>query len=520
MATNVLMPKWGLSMQEGTVLCWLKRQGESVEKGEELVEVESEKASNFVEAPASGILARVLVPEGAAVPVTTVIAVIAAPDEEVADLVAERVPPAASGSEREPLAASASEREPLAASGSERERRVDVPASRANRSRIAPDALAPRPSGDRTERRRVPASPAARRLAEKHRLDLSSIRGTGPDGIVVVEDVEAALGTARSSRRRETSGAGPAGTLASSATTGSKLPAAPVTKVAFYSDSHRLDGVLYLPTDRPQETALPAVVFCLGFTYTKELLVPEMARRLSAEGFAALIFDYRGFGASEGPRGRLFPREQVADVRAAVTYLAQRPEVDANRIGLVGLSLGGSHAIYAAGIDERIRSVAAISAPGNCRRWLQGTRAYWEWLEFLARVDADRAARVLGQKGEQVDAWDIVSPDPASRAFLEGLYGEFPATRTTLSLHSATALLEYACEDVVDRIAPRTLLLVHGEDDRLVPPDEARQVHEKARDPRQLVLLAGTGHFDWAMPGDARFDQVIDAVRASLACSL
>src|SRR5262249_43924033 len=83
MATKVLMPKWGMSMQEGLVCSWLKKEGDAVAQGEPIVEVESSKATNLVEAPASGVLARILVPEGKTVPITTAIAVIAAPGEEI-----------------------------------------------------------------------------------------------------------------------------------------------------------------------------------------------------------------------------------------------------------------------------------------------------------------------------------------------------------------------------------------------------------------------------------------------------
>ncbi|HBY98521.1 MAG TPA: biotin attachment protein, partial [Chloroflexi bacterium] len=82
MATEVIMPKWGLSMQEGVIGRWLKQEGDRVENGEPLLEVETEKISNVVEAPASGILARILYEAGAVVPITQVIALIAAPGEE------------------------------------------------------------------------------------------------------------------------------------------------------------------------------------------------------------------------------------------------------------------------------------------------------------------------------------------------------------------------------------------------------------------------------------------------------
>src|SRR5919201_3364361 len=75
------MPKWGLSMQQGLIGRWLKQEGDAVEKGEPLLEVETEKITNLVESPASGVLARVLFPAGSTVPVTQPIALIAEPGE-------------------------------------------------------------------------------------------------------------------------------------------------------------------------------------------------------------------------------------------------------------------------------------------------------------------------------------------------------------------------------------------------------------------------------------------------------
>ena len=85
MATEVVMPKWGMTMKEGVILRWLKEEGEVVSKGDPIAEVESEKAVNFVESSTSGVLKQVLVKEGATVPVSTRIAWIAASDEELPD---------------------------------------------------------------------------------------------------------------------------------------------------------------------------------------------------------------------------------------------------------------------------------------------------------------------------------------------------------------------------------------------------------------------------------------------------
>ena len=87
MAVEVIIPKWGLTMEEGLIAQWLKQEGEHVEKGEPILEVETDKIINEVEAPESGILARILYPAGSTVPVSQVIAIITVPGEPVPEIV-------------------------------------------------------------------------------------------------------------------------------------------------------------------------------------------------------------------------------------------------------------------------------------------------------------------------------------------------------------------------------------------------------------------------------------------------
>jgi len=137
MVTKVVMPRLSLTMKEGTVGTWYKKEGDSVEKGEPLVEVFSEKATYDLEAPAFGVLRKILVQEGVDAPVNAVLAVITAPDEVVSEAeISAEIPKAVEGVEK-----------------------------------------------------RVLASPAAKRLAKEHRLDLSLVKGSGPEGRIVEEDV-------------------------------------------------------------------------------------------------------------------------------------------------------------------------------------------------------------------------------------------------------------------------------------------------------------------------------------------
>ena len=164
MAEVISMPKLGFDMAEGTLVRWVVGEGESIEKGQVLAEIETDKATVEVESSASGVVNRHLVEEGTVVPIGTAIAVVAAPGEEVKDL---------------PELAQTSEK-PTEEGPAETE-------SSAEASTPATEAVT-EPSDGRTK-----ASPLARRMAEENGLDLAAINGSGPEGRVVKRDVEEAL---------------------------------------------------------------------------------------------------------------------------------------------------------------------------------------------------------------------------------------------------------------------------------------------------------------------------------------
>ncbi|PYV31101.1 MAG: hypothetical protein DMG22_18135 [Acidobacteria bacterium] len=186
MAARVLMPKGSDTMTEGKVLKWLKKQGDSVADGDALVEIETDKVNMEVEAMASGVLRKILVNEGAMVPVGELLAVIGKPDEDVSSLLASSAPSKAS-----PAAPSPRKGPPVAA-----------PAT----------AEAPPPPPPKTPvGGRVLASPLARRMAKDAGVEISRLAGTGPGGRIIRRDVEGA-GTAAPPRgvpRREPPLTGP-----------------------------------------------------------------------------------------------------------------------------------------------------------------------------------------------------------------------------------------------------------------------------------------------------------------------
>jgi len=271
--------------------------------------------------------------------------------------------------------------------------------------------------------------------------------------------------------------------------------------VTYYSRGVKISGVLYLPDGAGAGQRLAGIVLCHGFTGIKELILPDYARRFAAAGYAALAFDYRGFGESEGERGRLIPYEQVIDIRNSITFMETLDEVDPERIGLWGTSYGAANVIYTAGVDPRPRCVVAQVGFGDGGRGLS-TRSPEEVAPVMEMLRNERRQRVLTGKSTMVDPLLILS-DPDSVAFFNEAMKELPQIKTEITLETAEATLEYRPEEVVHRIAPRALLLIAAEHDVPTPPDEFRSVYAKAGEPKKLVVIEGIRHYDIYRPGPA-----------------
>jgi pyruvate dehydrogenase E2 component (dihydrolipoamide acetyltransferase) len=172
MATEIKLPRLGQGMESGTIVKWLKSEGDAVEKGEPLYELDTDKVTQEVEADASGVLLKIAVQEGE-VPVGRTVAVIGEQGEEVA--VEADASPAKEEQQTE---------------GSRGPARDDE----RERGRQASAEVEQPPSGDGATRTngRTKASPLARRIARERGVDLTQLRGTGPEGRIVAEDVERA----------------------------------------------------------------------------------------------------------------------------------------------------------------------------------------------------------------------------------------------------------------------------------------------------------------------------------------
>lgn len=279
--------------------------------------------------------------------------------------------------------------------------------------------------------------------------------------------------------------------------------------VTFYSEGVKLVGDVYYPAELRPGDKRAGIVLCHGYTGVKDLYLPDNARVLNAAGYVVLTFDYKGWGESEGSRSRLAPYSRVADVQAALTYLGTCPEVDAQRLGIYGTSYGGATVVWVGAIDPRVQCIVSVVGIGHGARWMRSVRRPDEWYDLLERSQQDRIQRALEGKSAFVERSDILLPDRQSAELAAAARRNNPAAVNTIPLEYIDDTMQFHPEWVVDKIAPRPVLFITTDNDRLVPPEESRHLYERAGEPKKLVVLHGYGHYE--VYNEPAFSEVMQA---------
>ncbi|MCP5060161.1 MAG: alpha/beta hydrolase [bacterium] len=268
------------------------------------------------------------------------------------------------------------------------------------------------------------------------------------------------------------------------------------------SRGSRCHGWLYHPERPGAQDGSPAIVMAHGFSAVKEMFLDRFAESFRAAGFAVLVFDFRFLGASPGePRGQIFPTEQHEDYRNAISWLAGRPEIDAERIGAWGSSFSGGHVLQLAAFDRRIKAaVAQVPALGIWRQavrsaGVEGLRA------LLGLLTLDRVARypdgavnyipVVGPPGSPA----VLGTPDAYAWFLKQGDSIAPSWQNAVTIESVERMIEYDPAAAIELIAPTPLRMIVAEQDSLISIEEVEAAFARAGEPADLVRLA-CGHFD------------------------
>jgi uncharacterized protein len=278
--------------------------------------------------------------------------------------------------------------------------------------------------------------------------------------------------------------------------------------VSFYSEGTKLAGDLFLPAGLRSGDKRPGILLCHGYTGVRNLYLPDTASELTRAGYVVLTFDYKGWGDSEGPKSRLSPYGRVIDSQAALTFLGAQPMVDPGRLGIYGTSYGGATVVWTAAVDPRVKAVVSVVGIGHGRRWMRSVRRPDEFADLLKRSEEDRIRRVMTGQSSFVDRGEVLLPDRQSAELAAAARRGNPGAVSEIPLEFIDDTLGFHPEWIVDKIAPRPVLFITTDDDRLVPPDESESLYAKAGEPKKLIVLKGWGHYE-VYAGEA-FRQVIE----------
>ena len=272
-------------------------------------------------------------------------------------------------------------------------------------------------------------------------------------------------------------------------------------RISYYSDGLKLSGILSAPDNSREGTRFPAVLLVPGFMSTADAFFPGFADELNAGGFVALTMDFRGFGESEGVRGEVIPYLQIYDASNAISFLQSRPEVNPDKIAILGVSLGGGEVCYIAARDRRVKAVASMVMVGEGERRMRRFRTEQQWQTLMQKVREDRINRVLTGKSkdfhgflnEGTDSVLIMPPDLSSSLKDAEQVEKEKGNRTTLA--TVDGWLGYKPEEIIDKVSPTPILFVQAEKD-VLEADDADILYRKAKEPKKLFTLEGGVHFD------------------------
>ena len=271
------------------------------------------------------------------------------------------------------------------------------------------------------------------------------------------------------------------------------------TDAHFESAGATLRGWLYSAPDAG--TPSPAVVLCTGFAGTQDTpLIVAAAEAFARAGLAALTFDYRSFGRSDGePRQLVSIEGQRADITAALRFLKGRDDIDADRIALWGTSLGGSHVVTVAADEPCVAAVVSQIPFNGFPRRVEGRpasanrRLLWAMIRDALRARLGRPPLYIpavGGAGELA----VMASSEASQT-VRGLQSEMWQNRT--APRALFEMMRYKPGAVAGRVRMPLLVCVGGRD-KESPEASASELGEKA--PLGRVLRYDVAHFDFYEP--------------------
>ena len=260
--------------------------------------------------------------------------------------------------------------------------------------------------------------------------------------------------------------------------------------------THTLPEGIVLTLRQPTAaTQSPVIILCHGFCGIQEILLPAFAEAFTQAGYATVTFDYRGFGDSEGERGRLVPAMQIADILSVIAWAKDQPALDPDRIGLWGTSFGGCHVFGAAANNPDVKCIVSQLAFADGESIVTGKMDAAEKSAFIATLEKMDQKRKSSGK-EMFVAITRVLNDDESKAFFEENRQQYTKMDIKIPFLTVRETLLYKPAGNAGKVTCPTLVVVAGQDS-VNPPKQGRALFDAvAATIKQLFEEKKARHYD------------------------
>ena len=275
--------------------------------------------------------------------------------------------------------------------------------------------------------------------------------------------------------------------------------AAQVKEVQFESNGQTLVGELYLPDDYQKGTQLPATIITGAWTTVKEQMPANYAEAMADRGYAALVFDFRNWGESEGDNRQLEnPANKTADIIAAANYLTTREEVDPNKIAGLGICASSGYMADAASSSEDIKSVALVAPWLHDREIVNEIYGGEEAVQNL--IAASKEAEAKYEATGEISTVPAASQTNQNAVMYQAEYytesdrGAIPEYVNEFNVASWEGWLTYDAVAIADDLQD-PVLIVHSEEAAI--PQGAKEFYSRLPGEKEQLWLEGISQSDF-----------------------
>lgn len=260
--------------------------------------------------------------------------------------------------------------------------------------------------------------------------------------------------------------------------------------------THKISEGITLTTRSPSGgKKRPAIILCHGFCGIREILLPQFAEVFTQAGFVTITFDYRGFGDSDGERGRLIPEMQIDDIVTVINWAKEQPFIDQERVGLWGTSLGGGHVFGAAVKGGGVKCIVSQLAFADGEKNITHHMSSEEKKEFISTLEKLDAVKKASGREKFVSITRVLN-DNESKKFFEENRTQYPDMDIKIPFLTVKEMLDYKPVQYAAQVTCPSLIVV-AEKDTVNPKEQGIELYNSVmHEDKQLYFVNNARHYD------------------------